>query len=153
MHMRRRLVFAAALLLIASATGCGPTYDVAGIGRQPQPHGQLALIVGMARREARQLGDRHVSEVLIARGTRAEMDQALRVGSQPGDDPGPVVWVFEIRGHFICDLCSRPAGARSPRGTVAAVVLDRHTLRTTDFSLGRRPNDLGTLGRVWKFPL
>jgi len=154
--MRPRFVFALLLLLlllIASATACGPTYDVAGIGRQPHPHGQLALIVGMAQREARQLGDRHVSEVLIARGTRAQMDRALRVGAQPGDNPGPVVWVYEIRGHFVCDACSRPPGARSPRGTVTAVVLDRHTLRATDFSLGRRPNDLGALGRVWKFQL
>lgn len=149
--MRRR--FAIALLLIAAATACGPTYDVTSAGRRPQPHGALALIVGMAQREARRLGDRHVSEVLIARGTRAQMDRALRVGSQPGDNPGPVVWVYEIRGHFICDACSRPPGARSPRGTVAAVVLDRQTLRATDFSLGRRANHLGTLGRVWKFPL
>ena len=95
--MRARFVFAA-FLLIATATACGPTYDVAGIGHQARPHGQLALIVGMAQREARQLGDRHVSEVLIARGTRAQMDQALRVGSQPGDHPGLVVWVYEIRG-------------------------------------------------------
>jgi hypothetical protein len=152
MYMRPRFVFAA-FLLIATATACGPTYTTSSVGRAPQPHGQLALIVGMAQREARQLGDRHVSDVLIARGTRAQMDQALRFGSQPGDNPGPVVWVYEIRGHFVCGMCSRPSGAKSPRGTVAAVVLDRHTLRATDFSLGSRPNDLARLGHVWSFPL
>ena len=144
----------AALLVGLVAVACGPTAaNSPGISAHPAPHGTLTLIVGMARQEARRLGDPRVSEVLIARGTRAQMDRALDFGPQPGDNPGPIVWVYEIRGHFVCGACSRPPGAKSPRGTVAAVVLDRHTLRGTDFSLGRRPNDLAGLGRVWTFPL
>ena len=150
MHMRAGHLLT--LLLLATACGQG-AYDVSIRGHQAHPHGQLALIVGMARQEAKELGDRNVSQVMIARGTRAQMDRALAFGPQPGDNPGPVVWVYEIRGHFVCAACSRPPGAKSPRGTVAAVVLDRHTLRGTDFSLGHRPNDLASLGHVWTFPL
>jgi hypothetical protein len=43
-------------------------------------------------------------------------------------------YLIVLRGHFVCQLCSRPPGGTSPRGTIATLVWSP-VEGTTDFGL------------------
>jgi hypothetical protein len=63
------------------------------------------------------------------------------------------VYVIELRGRFVCSGCSRPSGAKSPRGTVLIDVLDAHSFRGEDFSLTDKWVSLAGLGRPFPVPV
>ena len=60
----------------------------------------------------------------------------------PGDTtPGQneIVYLVTIKGHFVCNLCTGPAGSRKITGTYMSIVIDARTFGETAFSLGPKP--------------
>jgi hypothetical protein len=47
-------------------------------------------------------------------------------------------YLIEMWGRFVCDLCSRPSGAKAPRGTHAWTRIAPRTRRDIVFGLTRR---------------
>jgi hypothetical protein len=47
-------------------------------------------------------------------------------------------YLIEMWGRFVCTLCSRPSGAKAPRGTHAWTRIEPHTRRDIVFRLTRR---------------
>lgn len=74
-------------------------------------------IVRLARLQARRLGDEKPDKLRIT------------VGSS---------YVIELEGDFVCDLCSRPPGAASPRGRVTRTKVDPKTRIVESFTLNQR---------------
>jgi hypothetical protein len=64
-------------------------------------------------------------------------------GNQP-------VWVIQVEGstEFVCNACSRPAGAAAPRGTFLTLVVDATTFQGLDGGIGPTRAGLGQLGTV-----
>jgi len=59
-------------------------------------------------------------------------------------------WSYLIaeRGHFICQACSVPLGAKPPTGSVLTLVVDSANGQVTDFGLSKRYPPLRRLERV-----
>ena len=60
----------------------------------------------------------------------------------PGDTtPGAkaIVYLVTIKGHFVCHLCSVPAGGHAPTGTYLSLVIDAKTFAGTDSGIGPKP--------------
>jgi hypothetical protein len=108
----------------------------------------LKRIVVLARKTARSLGD---TSVKTARVYGPDSRYAL-VKASSGDlvqktaDGRKRFYLIVLRGHFVCDSCSGPAGAKPPRGTIATAVWSG-TAGGTDFGLTRRlPATMSRLG-------
>jgi hypothetical protein len=89
-------------------------------------------------------------DVATAEAVRSTHARAVRVtmgdlvqGNQP-------VWVIQVEGstQFVCNACSRPAGAAAPRGRFLTMVADAATLQVLDGGIGPTRADLGQLGTV-----
>jgi hypothetical protein len=74
-----------------------------------------------AARAAASLGDRHPT--------------VIRLFVEPKQDK------IVLRGHFRCEMCSRPPGAAVQTGTVVVITLDARTHRETDFGIGNTAPD------------
>jgi hypothetical protein len=60
----------------------------------------------------------------------------------PGDTtPGAkaIVYLVTIKGHFVCDLCTGPAGSRAPTGTYLSIVINAKNFEGTDSGISRKP--------------
>lgn len=88
--------------------------------------------------------------VAVAEAVRSTHATAVRVtmgdivqGNQP-------VWVIQVEGRteFVCNACSRLAGAAAPRGRFLTLVVDATTLQADDGGIGPTRADLGQLGTV-----
>jgi hypothetical protein len=134
--MRAAAVPIVLAMLLTGSASAAPAAD---------PVGWQRPLVRIATQARRGLGDPHVAGVDVyattARAFAGASDQAV----PPGPDQD--VYVLVLHGHFTCRLCSRPPGAPVQRGTVAAYVLERHTLRLLEFGLSDRL-DVRLLGRV-----
>jgi hypothetical protein len=123
-------------MLLAGSASAAPAADRVGWQRP---------LVRIATGTRRGLGDPHVASVDVYLTTARAFTRASDEAVPPGPDQD--VYVLVLHGHLTCRLCSRPPGAPAPRGTVAACVLERRTLRLLEFALGDRL-DVGVLGRV-----
>lgn len=125
------------LVLGACASGTNTT-RMHGVGSQ-------------LRRQLWELATRAAhSHVATAEAVRSAHARAVRVtmgdvvhGNQP-------VWVIQVGGRreFVCNACSRPAGAAAPRGRFLLLVVDATTLKAFDSGIGPTHADLGQLGTV-----
>jgi hypothetical protein len=60
----------------------------------------------------------------------------------PGDTvPGgrATVYLVTIKGHFVCNACSGPSGARAPTGTYMSMTFNTKNFVGIDFGLSPRP--------------
>jgi hypothetical protein len=81
-------------------------------------------------------GSSHATAVRVTMGDVVE-------GNQP-------VWVIQVEGstQFVCNACSRLAGAVAPRGRFLTLVVDATTLQVLDDGIGPTRAHLGQLGPV-----
>jgi hypothetical protein len=82
-----------------------------------------------------------------------EWERAARSFAKANNEAVPLrpdqdVYVLVLHGDLTCHSCSRPAGTPAPKGrTMAALVLERQTLRLLEFGFGGRL-DVRLLGGV-----
>jgi hypothetical protein len=123
-------------MLLAGSTSAASAAD---------PVGWQRPLVHIAAEARRGLGDPHVPTVDLYPATARAFTRASNEADPPGPDQD--VYVLVLHGHFTCDLCPRPPGSPAPKGTIAAFVLERRTLRPLEFGLSGRL-DVGLLGRA-----
>jgi hypothetical protein len=131
-------VRSAALVAIALiAGGCGRS-TLNGTGR-PVPASAVPRLMAIADRTARINGDPHPVWVTVVLTTHAKALTSATPGDiVPGADGVPV-YLVTMRGHFVCNACSHPPGAKAPRGTYLSLVLIVKTFEGTDFGLSPKP--------------
>src|SRR5579864_6189594 len=124
--MRRLATVGTALVSAALlGGGCGSSRHATSL---PGLTGaKLVRIKALVRAAAKADGDAHPSSVMVFASRRHEANIAAGAGTGvPGVQP---VYLVIVRGHFICNACSGPAGRAPPRGNVITMVLDRRTLQ------------------------
>ena|SRR5215475_2382462 len=126
---RRSAVLLAAVLTVA---GCGAATAAAG---RPVPKSAVSRLTEIAKRAARLNGDRHPVWATAVLTTHAEALRSATPGDTVSNRRHVPVFLVTIRGRFVCDLCSRPSGAKSPRGRYIALVLDAKTFNEMDFGI------------------
>jgi hypothetical protein len=100
--------------------GLSAGYAQAKLARPDIPSNVRVLLRTEALRVARLDGDRHPYDMEAVRTTIEEAD---RLTCGPGchtyiPPPSTPVYLLAMRGHFSCNNCSPPAGARIGPGTV-----------------------------------
>jgi hypothetical protein len=139
--------FAALIAAVVIVAGCGAATASAG---RPVPKSAVSRLIKIAKRAARLNGDRHP---LWATAVLTTHDKAL-LSATPGDTVSNrrhvAVYLVTIRGRFVCNLCSRPSGAKAPRGRYISIVLDAKTFNGMDDGLSpkRPPVAPASLGPV-----
>src|SRR6266700_7877176 len=88
------------------------------------PVGWQRPLVRIATEARRGLGDPHVATVDVHSTTARAFTRASNQAVPPGPDQD--VYVLVVHGHFTCRRCSRPPGIPAQRGTMAALLLERH---------------------------
>jgi hypothetical protein len=144
--MRAVAVAIVLAMLLAGCASAAPAADQqSGPAPRATPVGWQRPLVRIATQARRELGDPHVATVDVYSTTARAFTRASNQAVPSGPDQD--VYVLVLHGHFTCGLCSRPPGVPAQRGTMAAWVLERHTLRLLEFGLGGRL-DVRLLGRV-----
>lgn len=113
--------------------------------RRPKPRLSEKRLLRIADDATARAGDSHPRLIQHAAGTRFEA-----VGISSGDLVFEWNWSYLIaeRGHFICQACSVPAGAKPPTGSVLTLVVDAANGQVTDSGLSKRYPRLRQLGHV-----
>jgi hypothetical protein len=139
--------FAALIAAVVVVAGCGAATASAG---RPVPKSAVSRLIKIVKRAARLNGDRHP---LWATAVLTTHEKAL-LSATPGDTVSDrrhvAVYLVTIRGRFVCNLCSRPPGAKAPRGRYISIVLDAKTFNGMDDGLSpkRPPVAPASLGPV-----
>jgi hypothetical protein len=108
----------------------------------------VAQLVSLGRGMATGLADRHVKTALVIATTKNAAENATTPGAVPPDPANPRAYLIVIRGRFVCQACSRPPGAKPPRGRVAYDIWVPG-VGVSDFGLqSRMPRRLRRLGRI-----
>jgi hypothetical protein len=103
---------------------------------------QIARLAGVNNGDSKVTAEAVLSTYVAAERGVLDRDTSRNpVGTTP-------VWVVQVHGDFICNVCSRPQGAAVQTGHVITLILIAATLKNSDFSLGNRPHDLASLGTV-----
>jgi hypothetical protein len=124
---------AAALLTLA---GCGGAAVAAGL---PVPTSALPRLTAIAERAARGNGDAHPVWVTAVLTTHAKALTSATPGDRIPDAKGVRVYLVTIRGHFVCDTCTGPAGSKAPTGTYISLVVEAKTFTGLDFGISPKP--------------
>ena len=105
-------------------------------------------LVAIARSESAALGDRNVRTALVVATTKNAAEGWMEPGAIPPGPTNPRAFVIVLRGRFVCQACSAPAGAPLPHGHSAQVIWVPGR-GVTDFGLtAYTPRGLKKLGRV-----
>jgi hypothetical protein len=131
--MRRPAIAGTALVsAVLLAGGCGNSRHATSLPGLTAT--KLLRLKAIVRAAAKADGDAHPSSVMVFASRRHEANIAAGAGTGvPGAQP---VYLVVVRGHFVCNACSGPAGHAAPRGTVITMVLDRKTLQGLDGGIG-----------------
>jgi hypothetical protein len=119
-----------------------PPRNVVGQSPAFSPSVQSTLVQA-ATRMRDSLGNPDVAKAEVYETTAREWSRASAQAPPPG--PDQEVYVLVLRGHFTCNLCSHPLGARAPSGTIATLVLDHRSFRTLEFGINSKL-DVSRLG-------
>jgi hypothetical protein len=146
------LALACTVTLVACASTSSPTPATSSTSRHaaartqdvdPQLQRRLwELATHAARSDGGDVATAEAVPSTHATAVRVTMGDIVQ-GNQP-------VWVIQVQGRtqFVCNACSRPAGAAAPRGRFLTLVVDATTLQTLDDGIGPTGADLGQLGTV-----
>jgi len=105
-------------------------------------------LVAVARGTLEGHDDPHVESAWVIATTKNAAEHLTYPGSEPPDPRNPLAYLIVLRGRFVCDTCSFPAGAQAPRGPVAYVIWVPGQ-GISDFGLPPRvPSGLRTLGPI-----
>src|ERR1700685_968989 len=155
MHKRnltRILVIAAVTTLVSAGVTAialgGAQRDSGTSAKLP-----LAQLVSIARGMVSGLGDHRVRSAWVIATTKYAAEQATYPGSEPPGRVNPRAFLIAIRGRFVCGACSRPPGAKAPRGRFAYEIWVPNQ-GVTDFGLQPHiTHGLNRLGRIFTLPL
>jgi hypothetical protein len=116
---------------------------------QPVPASAVHRLTEMAERAVKANGGHPVAWATAVVTTHAK---AL-TSATPGDTtPGAktIVYLVTIKGHFVCNLCSVPAGGHAPTGRYLSIVINAKTFKGTDFGISPKkpPVSPASLGPV-----
>lgn len=137
MVMRRQAGAAGVILLVAA---CG-----SGTGGQDNTNPERERLLAAADAAAKR-NDGKARRVEVVKTTRGEAADLTGHGNQAQREE---VWVVQVSGdYYVCELCSRPAGASSPEGRFMTLVLRVSDFEGTDFGMSPRPTDLARYGEV-----
>src|SRR6266851_3337063 len=129
MALVRSAALAAMLLIVA---GCGVSSSVAG---RPVPVSAVRRLTAIAEHAARQSGDKHPVWATVVLTTHAKALTLATPGDYVPGSNGVPVYLLTIRGHFVCNYCTGPAGSKAPTGRYISLVLNAKTLTEMDFGL------------------
>jgi hypothetical protein len=133
----RQAVAAAVMLLVAA---CG-----SGTGAQDNANPERERLLAAADAAAKR-NDGEARRVEVVKTTRGE---AADLTGHSNQAQGEEVWVVQVSGDdYVCDGCSRPAGATSPEGRFMTLVLRVSDFEGTDFGMSPRATDLARYGEV-----
>jgi hypothetical protein len=133
-------------MLLAGCASAAPAADQQSApAPRATPAGWQRPLVRIATQARRGLGDPHVASVDVYSTTARALARASNEAVPSGPDQD--VYVLVLRGHLTCGPCSRPPGSPAQRGTVAALLVERRTLRLLEFGFGGRL-DVRLLGGV-----
>ena len=137
--------YLASLMLVA--VGCGSNLGISATAHhrpakpepgQPVPVSAIHRLTVIADRAVTANGGHPVVWATAVVTTHAK---AL-TSATPGDTTPRerlIVYLVTIKGHFVCNLCTGPAGSRAPTGTYMSLVIDAKTFEGTDSGLSRQP--------------
>jgi hypothetical protein len=87
-------------------------------------------------------------------GTRTALNAAAGGGEGVAPWARKIYYLTVLHGHFVCDSCSRPPGAATPRGSVEWFVWSSPTSGGSDFGLTRKlPRAVSRLHRLIRIRL
>jgi hypothetical protein len=131
--LARSVAVAVAVLTVA---GCGGATAATG---RAVPTSVVPRLTAIAERAARVNGDPHPVWVTAVLTTHTKALTSATPGEFiPGADGVPV-YLVTIRGHFVCDTCTGPAGSKAPTGTFISLVVDAKTFTGLDFGISPKP--------------
>jgi len=114
--------------------------DVAARPGHPVPAWAVRRLTAMADHIVKADGDHPVQWAAAVVTTHVLAMRAVTPGDSEPADPNPVAFVLVIKGHFVCNTCSIPAGAHAPTGTYAAFDYTGSNFHgESDGSLSNRP--------------
>jgi hypothetical protein len=128
-------------VLVVWAVGCGQAPPAVAPSVPPK-------VASLARGMATSLGDSHVTTAWVIETTKDAAENAMTPGAIPPDRHNPRAYLVLIRGHFVCRGCSRPLGAKPPRGRVAYVIWVPGRGVTDDGLQAHVPKGVRRLGRI-----
>jgi hypothetical protein len=136
-RMRNKALVGSAGLaaLLLTVAGCG---DPSAKGR-PVPASAVHRLTVIAERAARLSGDKHPVWATVVLTTHAKALTSATPGDYVPGSNGVAVYLLTIRGHFVCNYCTGPAGSKAPTGRYMSLVLNAKTLREMDFGLAPKP--------------
>jgi hypothetical protein len=128
-----------ALAVCAGLAGCGGSHHATSLPGLTAA--KLARLKATVRSTAAADGDAQPSSVMVYATRRHEANIAAGAGTGVfGRTP---VYLVIIRGHFVCDSCSGPAGSAAPTGDVVTLVVSRKTLLGLDGGIGGQTDTSG----------
>jgi hypothetical protein len=151
-NLTRVLMIAA----IATAVAAGATSMAVGGAQTVHPVGRglpISQLVSIARGMVASLGDPKVHTAWVMATTKYAAEQATYPGSEPPGPSNPQAFLIAIRGRFVCETCTRPPGAKAPKGTFGYDIWVPNE-GVSDFGLQPHiPAGLHRLGPVITLPL
>jgi hypothetical protein len=131
MRNKALVLLAALAAMLLTVAGCG---DPSAAGR-PVPSSALHQLTAIAKHAAALSGDKHPVWATVVLTTHAKALTSATPGDYVPGNTGVAVYLLTIRGHFVCDYCTGPAGSKAPTGRYISLVLNAKTLREMDFGL------------------
>ncbi len=143
--MRWVAVGAAVAAVGATAFGVAVAAPASSRARPKLP---VARLVAVARSTAAGLSDSGVKTAFVFPTRKNAAENWMEPGAVPPGPANPRAYLIVLRGRFVCEACSAPAGAQLPSGHSAQIVWVPGK-GVTDFGLtARTPRGLKKLGRV-----
>ncbi len=163
MSRSARVVLAvAALLAVGLLAGCGTSANPRPSARTSLLSPELksagarlpvAQLVAISRQMLTGLGDPNVKTASVIATTLNAAENVTYPGSEPPDPTNPRAYLIMLRGRFICNSCSGPAGAKAPRGAFAYSIWIPGRGSPAGGLQPRVPQDLKTLGPIVNLPM
>jgi hypothetical protein len=138
----------AALLTLSSCGGSThagdlpPSFGLSG--------NRLRLVLTSVRGVVKTESTGPLSNAVIVASRRQSAIQVINRGSRVNTNQA--VYVVALHGHFADRFASSPAARKPPTGDTVILVIDRSTLRMTDFGIGNAINTQ-PLGRAYPLPV
>jgi hypothetical protein len=141
-HLDGRVLWPAALALLAVA----PAGAAAASRATPIPPGARAELLGEARRVGARDGDARPFDIEVVLTSFSLGAQATGDGGSKVMPAGTPVYLLAMRGHFTCNSCSHPRGAKIGPGTVIWLLRPVQRGPAVGFGFGTVYPDLDAAG-------
>jgi hypothetical protein len=113
----------------------------------------VAQLVSISRQMLAGLGDPSVKTASVIVTTLNAAENATYPGSEPPDPANPRAYLIMLRGRFICNSCSGPAGSKAPRGIFAYSIWIPGRGSPAGGLQPRVPRNLKSLGPIVNLPM